>query len=544
MNNQAETHGLDATNQVLAPLSEQALGLRSQLARLRHDLANTQGVHGAVLASKLREANEKLVLAALQAETIAESALNDLDELASHANRDALTDTPNRALMLDRLTGAIALARRRGTCLAVVFVDLDEFKQSNDTLGHPVGDEILKLVAMRLQSVVRDSDTVSRHGGDEFLVLLAEVTNVYDATQIARKMLAALAMPTRVGEHTVSLSASLGIATFPEDGEDPATLIKVADAAMYRAKRAGGGAIGCHQDAAAPELPLAPGIDSRTPPPTPHDPSPSSQHSSLVRDLRAANERLVIAALAAAHEPDARLEAASRRQTLFLAMLIDKLRRPLDPIRRAVRQLARVRASRPPLERLQASIEDEIAHLARFLDDVEKVARAGEQWPALVRTRVDLARIIEQTTQDCALALHDRGQQLQRDVPPGPLGVMGDPLQLILAFDALLASASARTAQGGTIALEVRVDDEVMTVSVSGAGAARDVSPDAVPRRMQHAFATAIGRAQSERAITLVRDVLAMHGGAIVSGGRDHDRECVFTLPAARDPAAGAGTRV
>lgn len=543
MSNQPDIDVPDAANQVLAPLSEQALGLRSALARLQHDLANFQGDSGTVLASKLRDANEKLVLAALQAETIAESALNDLDELASHANRDALTDTPNRALMLDRFAGAIALARRRGTRLAAVFVDLDEFKHSNDTLGHAVGDEVLKLVANRLQSVVRDSDTVSRHGGDEFLVLLAEVTNVHDATRIARKMLAALAMPARVGEHTISLSASLGIATFPEDGEDPATLIKLADAAMYRAKRAGGGAISCHQDAAAPELPAAPGSRFTTPP-LPREAPLSSQHSSMVRDLRAANERLVIAALAAAHETDARIEAASRRQILFLAMLTDKLRRPLDSIRRTVRQLARARAGRAPRKRLQASIECESVRLATLLDDVETVARAGEQGPVPVRTRVDLAHIIEQAAQDCALALHERGQQLQRDVPAGPLVVLGDLRQLTLAFDALLASASAHTAHGGTIALTVRVDDEVMTIGVAGAGAARDVSPDTAHRRMQDGPATAIGSNRSERGITLVRDVLATHGGAIVTGGRDHDAGYVFTLPAARDLAAGAGTGV
>lgn len=544
MNNPRELGVLEASDQALAPLTDQALGLRSALARLRHDLANTEGDSSAALAGKLREANEKLVLAALQAETIAESALNDLDALASRANRDTLTDTPNRVLMLDRFAGAIALARRRGTRLAVVFVDLDGFKHSNDTLGHAVGDDVLKLVARRLESVVRDSDTVSRHGGDEFLVLLAEVTNVGDATRIAREMLSALAMPARVGEHTVTLSASLGIATFPDDGEDPSTLIKRADAAMYMAKRAGGGTIRCHQDVAAPQLPAAQGNGSRAPSPIPRESPLSSQHASLVRDLQAANEGLVIAALAAAHEPDARLEAASRRQILFLAMLIDKLRRPLDSIRRAVGELARARAGRPPRARLQASIEREIARLTTLLDDAETVARAGQQAPSLIRTPVDLARIIEQAAQDCALALHERGQQLQLEVPPGPLGVLGDPLRMTLAFDALLASASAHAAHGGTIVLTTRVDDEVLTITVATTGATRDVSPDAVDRRTLAAPTKASCSDRSERGMTLVRDVLATHGGAIVTGGRDHDGEYVFTLPALRDPTAGAGTGV
>ena len=120
----------------------------------------------------MAEANEQLALVALHAESVAETAVSELGELARSGQRDPLTGLPNRLLMLDRLENAIATARRHETRIAVLFIDLDNFKRINDTLGHAIGDEALKLAARRLQSAVRDSDTVSRHGGEEFLVLL------------------------------------------------------------------------------------------------------------------------------------------------------------------------------------------------------------------------------------------------------------------------------------------------------------------------------------------------------------------------------------
>jgi len=143
--------------------------------------------------------------------------------------------------MLDRLESAIATARRDETRIAVLFIDLDDFKRINDTLGHAIGDEALKLAARRLQSTVRDSDTVSRHGGEEFLVLLPGISQAADAASIAQKLLAAIAAPARAGEHRLQLSASVGITIYPEDAEDAQTLISRADAAMYRAKRRGPG---------------------------------------------------------------------------------------------------------------------------------------------------------------------------------------------------------------------------------------------------------------------------------------------------------------
>jgi len=237
-----ERYHVAAATRRLRQLSEEADGLLTKLTRLRQNLADIRRESNDIkTTTPLVEANEQLVLAALHAETVAETAVSKLGELARSSQRDPLTNMPNRALMLDRLENAIATARRHDTRIGVLFLDIDNFKMVNDTWGHTIGDQVLQLVARRLQSAVRDSDTVSRHGGEEFLVLLPEIANAADAALIAEKLLAALAAPSRVGDHHMTITASVGITIYPEDGEDAQTLITRADAAMYRAKRSGPG---------------------------------------------------------------------------------------------------------------------------------------------------------------------------------------------------------------------------------------------------------------------------------------------------------------
>lgn len=155
------------------------------------------------------------------------------------AQHDALTDLPNRAVLKDRLTQSMAMAHRHGQQLAVLFLDLDSFKQVNDCLGHDVGDRLLCCVAQRLLACVRSSDTVSRVGGDEFVVLLSEITDSQDAAICAQKILLALSAPYHIDEHDLQLTASIGIGAYPNDGTDAETLMKHADFAMYHAKGLG-----------------------------------------------------------------------------------------------------------------------------------------------------------------------------------------------------------------------------------------------------------------------------------------------------------------
>ena len=155
------------------------------------------------------------------------------------AHHDVLTGLPNRMLLQDRLGQTIELARRQGRQLAVMFMDLDRFKDINDSLGHTVGDQLLQSVAQRLLGCVRHSDTISRQGGDEFVLLLSNIERAEDAGLSAQKMLAALALPHHIDGHDLHISVSIGISIYPDDGQDAETLIKNADTAMYYAKENG-----------------------------------------------------------------------------------------------------------------------------------------------------------------------------------------------------------------------------------------------------------------------------------------------------------------
>jgi diguanylate cyclase (GGDEF)-like protein len=155
------------------------------------------------------------------------------------AQHDGLTDLPNRILLNDRLTQAIALAERHRQKLAVLYLDVDRFKHINDSLGHTIGDHLLQSAAQRLLGCVRSSDTVSRQGGDEFVILLSEVRHPQDAVVSADKILVALSAPHHIEQHDLHLTASIGIVIYPDDGIDAKTLLTNADSAMYHAKETG-----------------------------------------------------------------------------------------------------------------------------------------------------------------------------------------------------------------------------------------------------------------------------------------------------------------
>ena len=160
-------------------------------------------------------------------------------QVAFQAYHDALTQLPNRRMFVDRLTLSLLSARRVRGNVAVLFIDLDRFKTINDTLGHSVADALLIEIAARLRSCVRQTDTVARHGGDEFTVILPDLHQPEDAAQVAEKILERVAEPVVVGTTSMEISASIGIAIYPHDGLDIDTLLRNADDAMYRAKQAG-----------------------------------------------------------------------------------------------------------------------------------------------------------------------------------------------------------------------------------------------------------------------------------------------------------------
>jgi diguanylate cyclase (GGDEF)-like protein/PAS domain S-box-containing protein len=171
------------------------------------------------------------------------SDISDIKESESQleylAHHDPLTELPNRLLFTARLDHALERSKRDGTCLAVLFIDLDLFKNINDSLGHPIGDALLKKVAVRLKQQLRDEDTVARLGGDEFTVLLEQLINQESAGNIAAKLALSLNDPFIVEEHNLHIAASIGISIYPNDGDTAATLLRNADAAMYQAKAQG-----------------------------------------------------------------------------------------------------------------------------------------------------------------------------------------------------------------------------------------------------------------------------------------------------------------
>lgn len=246
---------LDQSEQVKVLVEECAGELASVNSVLQQELAVQNpipGVAGAleqsvVVGGKVQSASEKLAVVNRELEQevkerqVLEHQLAAAQEQEASARQaafhDALTGLPNRVLFNDRLEHGLAQAHRHERGLALMFVDLNDFKAINDTYGHAVGDEVLRVISARLKDNTRDDDTVSRHGGDEFLYLLMEVSEQSDIAQIAQKLITTIQTPCALSVGTLVIHASIGISIFPRDGTTADTLLVSADKAMYQAKR-------------------------------------------------------------------------------------------------------------------------------------------------------------------------------------------------------------------------------------------------------------------------------------------------------------------
>jgi len=193
-------------------------------------------ISGLISADLITIGDQKCVLSTIVDVTEQNALREQLRDLATH---DVLTGLPNRRLLVDRFAMALSQCTRNSTLLAVISMDLDHFKAVNDTWGHDAGDAVLLEAANRLSSAVRKNDTVARFGGDEFVLLLGEIAAPGDALAVAEKILVQFRLPFTVGSSSVNLSASLGLALFPEDGKTLASLLKASDLALYQAKAAG-----------------------------------------------------------------------------------------------------------------------------------------------------------------------------------------------------------------------------------------------------------------------------------------------------------------
>ena len=249
------SHVLSESEHVKAMVEESAKELSSVNTALKEEVVAQSDVSGIEAVVEKSEAVEKKVLNAaeklsvvnegLEAELEARNRLEQRlitltqeEEAVRHiAFHDPLTGLPNRTLFDNRLEHGLAQASRHGWNLAVMFMDLDDFKKINDVHGHDIGDAVLKMVAERLKEMTREEDTVSRHGGDEFLYLLTEVGDIQEIEAIAEKIVNAIQVPCQLSVGELVIKPSIGIAIFPQDGAVGLELLKSADRAMYEAKR-------------------------------------------------------------------------------------------------------------------------------------------------------------------------------------------------------------------------------------------------------------------------------------------------------------------
>jgi len=247
----AEMHGYDSPEQLLAEVSNVVHQLfvdPNRMDELRQMLEEKGAVRGAEIEVYRRDRTKKWVLMSLRAVIHGNTVLNEgiVEDISDRkaaekqvqflAYYDALTELPNRTLLHDRLSQALASARRRKDKVALLFLDLDRFKDINDSMGHSAGDLLLREVAARLKRWAREQDTVARLGGDEFLIVLTDVKDIPGAAVAAERLMDAMIAEFVVQGHLLRVSCSLGISIFPEHGADGETLIRNADAAMYSAK--------------------------------------------------------------------------------------------------------------------------------------------------------------------------------------------------------------------------------------------------------------------------------------------------------------------
>ena len=499
------------------------LNLEVEAAESR--LENSDSAH-------LLEANQNLVLSTLRAQERADVCAESLKSVSQAASLDALTELPNRELLLDRFKRAIAMARRKGEHLALLFVDLNHFKIINDTLGHAIGDQVLQRAARCLSSAIRDVDTVSRHGGDEFLILLPDIQHASDAVLVARKAASALGMPFRIADHIIRLTASIGICVYPDDGDTPEVLIDHADAAMYRAKRLGLGSFAFHQTGSGSEAASEPA------------PLVSLQHPIIRYDvvvaeyelhagqLREANEQLVLAALNA-QALQAAAELSQQRQKEFLALVAHELRNPLTPLGVAASLLS---SSNPiDLKRMQLIVEQQITHITRLVGDLLDLSRSSTGKLRLHFRTVDLAKIIDDAINVSRPAMDARLQHFRVDLPLQPVALEADAIRLNQILSNLLDNASKYTPDGGEISLVVHAhkDEVVIHVRDNGIGISQGALPRVFEPFAQDSHATGFNGQGLGIGLTVVKELVEAHDGTVVvaSGGIGLGSEFIVTLP-------------
>lgn len=526
----------DEGAQVRADLDEARMDLRS----LHREVEAAEHHLETIDADGLIEANEALVLSSLRARDDADTCAETLEEVSKSVGFDALTALPNRELFLDRFTQSIANAKRHGGQLALLFVDLNNFKAVNDTLGHAAGDHVLKQAAHCMTSVLREVDTASRYGGDEFLILLTDIQHVSDATVVAEKVVFALGMPFRIGDHVIRMTASIGICVYPKDGDTPESLTDRADAAMYRAKRLPRQYFAFHADGTDGDIGRSRGAFAahRSPVVIQYD-TAVAEHALRIDELREANERLVMAALSA-QQLQAAAEKAQTRQKEVLALVAHELRNPLTPLGIAASMLQG--SGGTDMARMRQIIEQQVAHMTRLVSDLLDLSRSSMGKLRLHVRTVQLARVVVDAVDASRPAMDTRLQHFRLRLPGQAIVLEADPMRLVQILCNLLDNASKYTPSEGTISLDASLEGDKVLIRVADSGIG--ISPDALHQVFelfsQDAHAIGYNSQGLGIGLTVVRELVEAHGGTVTvnSAGVGLGSEFVVALPLHRTPRA------
>lgn len=503
-------------------LEQRTAKARADLDAVLADLSQAQEQLGSHRVHQLLAANEQLVIDAVRSRALAEAAAERVSELTRSTEFDALTGLPNRLLLFDRLNQALTHAKRHDGKLALMFIDLDGFKLINDTLGHQVGDAVLRAVGRCLNECVRQVDTVCRLGGDEFVVLLTEITQAADSTLVAEKLLDSLAQLGQVDGVPVQVSASIGISVFPDDATDLDALVDCADKAMYRCKRSGGGR---HYFFSAPDSNLGTLSDS-------------SEVSGIPLEAKgqAAMEQRLSSMQASVERQEAELDElrkASANKDEFLSVLGHELRNPLAPVITTL-DLMRLRAGGNETAE-HSTIRRHLNHVVCLVDDLQDVAKIAT---GKVVLRLRPMPIDDAVLEAIAIAkplLEERQQSFNFEAAPVTITCMVDSVRLEQCISNLLINATKYTPPRGTITLSTRQEGETAVISVADNG--RGISAGALPRVFDLFFQERSDVRQHEPGLgvglALVRSLVSLHSGTVSvhSEGLGCGSEFIIRLP-------------
>ena len=536
MNDHAELPAGDVATAkaTLDQLNLQVTAMRAVLVQLLQEEVRAEKRLDNDGTARLLQANEQLVIRDLELRAELDSSAGALDEVTRSAALDALTRLPNRTVLLDRLEHAIAGSKRHHKRVAVLFLDLNNFKHVNDTFGHAAGDRVLQDVATCLSGLVRETDTVSRYGGDEFLIVLAEVAEAADAGIIAGKVNAALRAANVADAHGSLVSASIGISIYPDDGEDAAALIARADAAMYQAKQhiAGGFAFHALPADGQPAASVATAQSAQEQLIAEHE----RRHAQLVE----ANEQLVLAALGFEALRDA-ADGARQLRADLLGSVVKELDNPNAPVRLAASLSGLGRAHEELLPRAVAMVERQMEHMARTVGALLEPVQ-GESLKLPGAHAIDVIALARAAAENCRDAIESRHQVLDLQLHARPVGVHGHPIQLAQVLNRLLRSATDYTPDGGRLGLHVQplganvqllFSDDGMGFEPDALGIA--LEPFARDPRLPWDSDDSFGLG-----LTTARAVLEAHGGSVTASSAGSGRGSQFTvlLPIVPLPAA------